>query len=393
MNRQPWSVLHFTNALARGGVEEHVLTLMRGLDRSCFRLHWVCPPEVADKIKPDLPADVELFPLCLRKPRQIGSALRLAQILWQRRVDIIHSHQFTASLFASPLGWLCRVPVIVETPHLREHWRHGWFKSRFVVDRLVGRFVDYYIAVSHANARHLVETKGLSASKIVVIQNGSDLTRFDPARPAPVALRKSLDFAEGDRVLLVVGRLEAQKGHRVLLDAMPLVRRRFPAVRLVCVGDGALRGELEAQAAALGVRESVRFVGYRSDVPDWLALADVVALPSFFEGLPLIAIEALAAGRPMVATAVDGTPEVIVDGKTGLTVPPGEPRLLAEALCRLLGDPGLGRALGRGGRRWVEEHFSQEGQVQRTQDFYLQAAAQSCRSRYNNIRTIAKETL
>ena len=393
MKQQAWSVLHFTNALARGGVEEHVLTLMRGLDRSGFRLHWVCPPEVADKIKADLPADVELFPLCLRKPSQIGSAVCLAQILRQRRVDIIHSHQFHASLFASPLGWLCRVPVIVETPHLREHWRHGWFKSRFVVDRLVGRCVDYYIAVSHANAKHLFETKGLPASKIITIQNGSDLTRFDPARQAPVALRKSLDLSEGDRVLLVVGRLEAQKGHRVMLDALPFVRRRFPDVRLVCVGDGALHGELEAQAAALGIRESVRFVGYRSDVPDWLALADVVVLPSLFEGLPLIVIEALATGRPMVATAVDGTPEVVVDGKTGLTVPPGDPGLLAEALCRLLGDPGLGRTLGRAGRTWVEEHFSQQGQVQRTQDLYLEALARSCRSRCGSIKSMAKEAL
>jgi glycosyltransferase involved in cell wall biosynthesis len=226
-----------------------------------------------------------------------------------------------------------------------------------------------------------------------VIHNGCDLTRFDPTRQAPVALRNSLDFSEGDRILLVVGRLETQKGHRVLLDAMPFVRRRFPAVRLVCVGDGALRGQLEAQAAALGILESVRFVGYRSDMPDWLALADAVVLPSFFEGLPLIAIESLAAGRPMVATAVDGTPEVVVDGKTGLTVPPGDPGLLAEALGRLLGDPGLGRALSRAGRTWVEEHFSQEGQVQRTQDFYLQAAARSCRLRCGSIKTIAKEPL
>ena len=392
MKHQPLSVLHFTNSLARGGVEEHVLTLMRGLDRSCFRLHWVCPPEVADKIKPDLPADVELFPLCLRKPSQIGSAVRLAQILWQRRVDIIHSHQFYASLFASPLGWLCRVPVIIETPHVREHWRHGW-KSFYLIDRLAGRFVSKYIAVSEANGRYLTQEKGLPSEKIVVIHNGCDLTRFDPTRQAPVALRNSLDFSEGDRVLLAVGRLEAQKGHRVLLDAMPFVRRRFPAVRLVCVGDGALRGELEAQAAALGILESVRFVGYRSDIPDWLALADAVVLPSFFEGLPLIAIEVLAAGRPMVATAVDGTPEVVIDGKTGLSVPPGDPGLLAEALCRLLSDPGLGRALSRAGRTWVEEHFSQEGQVQRTQDFYLQAAARSCRSHCGSIKTIAKEPL
>src|SRR5574341_2072275 len=122
----PLSLLYFCNTLARGGAEEHILTLRKGLDRALFRLHLVCPPEVAEKVKPDLPADVELVPLCFRKPSQIGPALRLAQIIRERRIDILHSHLFYSSLFASPIGWLCRVPVILETPHVRELWRHGW---------------------------------------------------------------------------------------------------------------------------------------------------------------------------------------------------------------------------------------------------------------------------
>ena len=388
---RPLSLLYFSNTLARGGAEEHILTLLKGLDRRHFRLHLVCTPQVAEKLRPDIPSDVELVPLFLRKPSQIGSALRLARIIRERRVDILHSHLFYSSLFASPIGWSCRVPVIIETPHLREQWRHGWLKSRFVVDRLAGRFVDYYIAVSRANAKYLVETKGLPPRKVIVIQNGCDLTRFDPARQAPAGLKTRLGFSEGDPVLLVVGRLEPQKGHRVLLDAMPLVRRRFPGARLVCVGDGALRSELEAQAGSLELDGSVRFVGYQANIPDWLALADVVVLPSFYEGLPLVAIESLAAGRPIVATAVDGTPEVVVDGKTGLSVPPGDAPLLAEAICRLLGDPGLRRALGSAGRAWVEEHFSQERQVQRTQEFYLHALQQRHRAVTRSVDSFVKE--
>ena len=373
MSARPISVLHFTNSLVRGGAEEHVLTLLRGLDRSSFRPHLVCPPALAGKLEKDLPADVPLFPLLLQKPRQLRAALGLARILRGRRVDILHSHGFYSSLFASPVGWLCGVPLVVETPHVREHWRQGWFKSRFVVDRLAGSFVHHYIAVSEANARYLREQKGLPAHKIVVIRNGCDLERFDPAHPAPAGLKSRLGFADGDPVLVVLGRLEPQKGHRVLLDALPAVLREFPRARLVCVGEGILRDHLREQVRALGLEASVRFVGYQTNVTDWLALADLTVLPSFYEGLPLVAIESLAAGRPVVATAVDGTPEVVVDGRTGLLVPPGDAAGLANAICRLLREPGLRRSLGEAGRRHVLDGYSQERQIRQTQELYLSA--------------------
>ena len=373
MRTQPISVLYFTNTDARGGAEEHMLTLLQGLDRTHFRFHLVCPPEVADMLRPDLPADVELLPLCLRKPSQFRAAIRLGQIMRERRVDILHSHLFYSSLFASPVGWLCRVPVVLETPHLSERWRRGWFKSRFVVDRFVGRFVDHYIAVSEANARYLSEEKGLPSKKIVVIHNGCDLVRFAPSHRPPASLKANLGFQEADPLLVVTARLEPQKGHRVLLQSLQTVHREFPQVRLVCLGEGCLRDKLESQVRELGLEDSVRFLGYQSNVLDWLVLADLTVLPSFWEGLPLAAIESLAAGRPVVATAVDGTPEVIIDGKTGLTVPPDDPERLAGAICRLLREPGLRERMGEAGRKWVMEHFSQERQIRQTQEFYLSA--------------------
>jgi glycosyltransferase involved in cell wall biosynthesis len=377
MRTQPISVLYFTNTNARGGAEEHMLTLLHGLDRTHFRFHLVCPPEVADMLRPDLPADVELLPLCLRKPSQFRNAIRLYRIMRERRVDILHSHLFYSSLFASPVGWLCRVMVVLETPHLSERWRRGWFKSRFVVDRFVGRFVDHYIAVSEANARYLSEEKGLPRKKIVIIHNGCDPVRFDPSHRPPSGLKATLGFHETDPLLVVNARLEPQKGHRVLLQSFETVRREFPRVRLVCLGEGCLRAELESQVRDLGLEDSVRFLGYQSNVVDWLALADLTVLPSFWEGLPLAAIESLAAGRTVVATAVDGTPEVVIDGKTGLTVPPDDAEHLAGAICRLLREPGLRKRMGEEGRRWVMEHFSQERQIRQTQELYLSAWEQS----------------
>jgi glycosyltransferase involved in cell wall biosynthesis len=364
------SVLYFSNALTRGGAEEHIVTLLRGLDRHQFRPLLVCTPEVAGQVRSDLPGDVELIPLCLRKPSHLVAALHLARIIRERRVAVLHSHLFYGSLFASPIGWLCRVPLIIETPHVREQWRQGWFKSRFIVDRLIGRFVHQYIAVSEANARYLIEEKRLPARKITVIHNGCDIERFDPDRLPPSGLRQSLDFGPLDPVLVVAGRLEPQKGHRVLIDALPAVLHAFPQARVVCVGSGSLRSELEARVRKLGLDDSLRFVGHQSDIPGWLALADLTVLPSFYEGLPLVAIESLAAGRPVVATAVDGTPEIVLDGETGLTVPPGDARALAQAICRLLGDPVSRDRLARRGREWVLEHFSAEQQLRQTEILY-----------------------
>jgi glycosyltransferase involved in cell wall biosynthesis len=363
------SILYFSNALERGGAEEHILTLLRGLDRTQFRMAWMCSPTVAAKVRPDVPSDVELIPLSLRRPGDVRAAHSLARLLRRRRIDILHSHLFYSSLFASPIGKLCRVPLVVETPHVREHWRRG-LKSRFIVDRVAGRFVDQYIAVSDANRRYLIGEKRLPPEKIVVIHNGCDPTRFDPRRAAPAGLKRRLGFADADPVLVVIGRLAPQKGHRVLFEALPIIQRAFPSVRVVCVGEGALRPELERHLAESGLRNVVQFVGQQPNVQDWLALADVVVLPSFYEGLPLAAIESLAAGRPTVASAVDGTPEIVVDGSTGLTVPPGNPGELARAIGRLLSDPALRASVALAGRELVRERFSADRQIRRTEALY-----------------------
>ena len=365
-------LLYFSNEEVRGGVEEHILTLLRGLDRERFRPYLACTPALTKALANDLPSDVELFPIFLRGSGSAPAAWRLARWIRRHKIRILHSHLFYASLYASPIGWLCRVPVIVETPHVRESWRSGW-KSGYWIDRMAGRFVTHYIAVSDANAAYLVQEKGLPKRKVVTIHNGSDLSRFDPARRPAAGLRERMQIGADDPVVVVAARLEPQKGHHVLLEAMPAILASFPSTKVVCVGDGSLRSELEAKAQALGVAGAMRFAGFQSNVQDWLALADMTVLPSYYEGLPLAAIESLAAGRPVVATAVDGTPEVVVNQMTGLTVPPGQPQPLAAAVCRMLGDPEMRANMSAGGRDWVVRRFSRERQIRATEDFYLSA--------------------
>ncbi|MBK5290871.1 MAG: glycosyltransferase family 4 protein [Acidobacteriia bacterium] len=388
----PLSLVEFSIAPVRGGVEEHVLTLLRGLDKSLFRLAYVCPAELIEKLSGDVPPEVEMVPLRLESPLDVAGSWRLATILRRLKADIFHAHMFQASFAGTPTAWACGVPAVIETPHVREQWRTGWIKSHYYIDRLIGRFVDHYIAVSEANARYLVEVKRLPASKISVIPNGCDVSSFDPHRPAPRELKQRLGFDGADPVLVVGARLEPQKGHRVLIKALPLVLEHFPNVKLVCAGDGSLRGELEAMMREHGLEHVIRFVGYQSAMAEWLALADIVVLPSFFEGMPLIALEALAAARPVVATATDGTVEVVIDGETGLTAKPGDPRELATAILRLLRDPALARRLAAAGRARVLARFSMAQQVQSTQALYIrtwQESAQGMAARQRRICTSA----
>lgn len=373
MRAEPISVLFFSNSFVRGGAEEHMLTLLRHLDRTRFQLNLMCPPRCAEQLRSDLPPDVELHLVSLLRPYDFREARKLFRILRQKHIAILHSHLFAASLAASPIGWLANVPVIIETPHVREAWRHGLFKGSYFVDRIASHFVDHYIAVSDANGRYLIEEKGLPKSKVHVIHNGCDLDKFGPRASRASELKASLNFSPDDPVLMTLGRLEAQKGHRFLLDAFALVHREFPTARLVCIGDGALRSDLVQQCERLHLGKNIRFAGFQSNIPEWLAMADFTVLPSLFEGLPLVAIESLAAERAVIATRVDGSTEVVINEETGLTVPPADVTALASAICRMLRDVQFRSRMAVAGKQWVTAHFSQKRQVQKTQELYTRA--------------------
>jgi glycosyltransferase involved in cell wall biosynthesis len=363
------AICMFDNEVVRGGAEEHMLCLLRGLDRRRFRPLLVCPAELIALLRPGLPDDVEVLPLALFSHRQFGLMWELSSFLRRQGVQVLHSHGFRPSILASPVGRWAGVPVTVETPHVREYWRKGW-KANFVFDRVAGRLVDRYIAVSEANQKYLVEEKKLPEKKVTVIRNGCDISRFESAPAVPADLKRRAGFNQGDRVLLVAARLEPQKGHSVLLQAMALLKPEFPDLRVVMLGDGSLRSLLEMQVRELGLEGSVHIPGHSPDTRQWMSVADICVLPSFAEGLPLFAIECLAAERSMVASAVDGTPEIIVDGKTGLTVPPGDVAALAGAIASLLRDPAHAAQLAAAGAEWVRKNFTLERQIRETENLY-----------------------
>ena len=358
----------------RGGVEEVVLALLRRLDPAEFRLAIAAPGPLLDAFAPDLVGvrvdTVAVTAESWTAPRSLAT---LARFFRRWRPDLVNPHLFRSTVVAAPLARLAGVPGVIETYHGREGWRQGRMPGTFLVDRTIARLLDRVIAVSKAAGRFLVEGKGYPADRVVVVPNGRDLTAFAPADHRE-AVRKELGLDDGVPLIGVVGRLETQKGHGYLLDAWPAILREFPDARLAVIGDGSLRNDLERQTHRLGIAASIVFLGFRTDMPRLLDGLDGLALPSLYEGMPLTVIEASAMACPVVATAVDGTPEVIENDVTGWLVPPADPPALARAVVRLLSNPDRARAIGRAGRERVLRQFDLGRQVEATVRVYRSVA-------------------
>jgi glycosyltransferase involved in cell wall biosynthesis len=367
------SVLFALTSPVRGGVEEVVLALARRLDQGEFRLALAAPAPLLDAFAGDLSGvaiDTQAVEAeSWRRRDEIG---KLSGFIARVRPDIVNAHLFRSTAVAAPLArW--HGARVVETYHGREGWRRGVIGGKFLADRLLSRLVDRVIAVSEAARAFLIAGKGYDARKIVVVPNGRDLSVFRPGVGGQ-SVRKELGIDRATPLVGVVGRLEEQKGHVYLLDAWPSVHAEFPDARLLLVGEGSLRGALEERARRLGIASSVMFAGFRPDVPQVLDALDVVTLPSLYEGMPLTAIEASAMAKPVVGTAVDGTPEVIREGRTGRLVPPREPAALSRALRMLLRDPAAARAMGAAGRDFVLHRFDLNRQVEATARVYRETA-------------------
>ena len=365
-------VVQFLNGTVRAGAEEVALELARGLDPDKFRNYLVCPQQLLDTFNDDWegPSTVT-WPLSLDVPWQFPEARQFIKFLRREKIDVVHAHMIRAALAAVPLARLAGVPVVVHTCHGPEVWRTSWLKRNYWIDRRIAAWSDATVAVSESTAAYLKQTKGINPREIKLIRNGRPMNVWSkPNQAQQERLRADFRILPSDKVVGVFGRLEEQKGHRFLLEALPAILRKVTGLKVLFVGDGVLRETLERDVHAKGLDRSVILTGYRRDCMRLMAICDLVALPSLYEGMPLVPIEAAALGKPVVATAVDGTREVVADGVTGVLVPPGQPAPLARALTELLLNPERLLAFGERAHKRAQELFSLDRQLQETGALY-----------------------
>lgn len=286
-----------------------------------------------------------------------------------QQIQVAHLQGFGSLAFGRLAARMLRIPVVatIHADHRFEPRGYPWFVR--LADRALAPLTARCIAVSAATARFARAYQGFRESQIEVWHNPVDLSHFQPpSSEERAAARQSLGVPPGVLLVVAVARLDPVKGVDLLVEAWPTVVGRVPAARLLVVGEGAQRNDLVSSLTASGVLDSVEFLGYRSDVPRILHAADILALPSRSEGLPLAALEALATGVPVVGHAVGGVPELIVDGDNGRLVPP-QPEALASALGEVLTDDDLRERLARRARPSVEG-LSMRGYAEHLEQMY-----------------------
>jgi len=281
------------------------------------------------------------------------------------RPDLILSHGARANFLGTAAAALRRVPA-VSVEHSMDSWRRpGSMLAR--VDRLIAKRNRGRIAVSQAIADMLAGQGVLPAGRLEVIPNGVDFSE-DQASPDRTRMRARFGFSPDDTILVVVARLVRLKGHLFLLEAMARLKADRPGLRCLLLGDGPMRAELETRVRQLGLASDVVFAGEIDDVLDVLPACDIFVLPSLWEGMPVAVIEAMGAGLPVVATKVSGTPEVVVDGVTGLLVPPNDAAALAVAVAGVIDDPATRFRLAAAGRHHARAAFSFDGVLDRYEE-------------------------
>jgi len=357
--------------LQLGGMEQVVIQLTRVLDRDRFDVSVLC-------LRSEGPFAEELrdagIPVLRLEQRSAGPDYFAFRRLWAsfRRdpVTVVHTHNTEAMLTAGLGGALARVPTLVHTDHAREFPD----KLRYMVaEHLIARAYYRVVGVSDHTTRELARYEKIPRHKLMTIPNGIDPAPF-AAAAEPGATRQALGIAGRGPVLGIGAKLRPEKRIGDLIEAVSHLRAEFPEIVLLIAGVGGEEKRLRRAAADHGVADAVRFLGLRRDMPDILRALDVMVLPSSREGNPMILLEALAAGVPVVASRVGGIPEVIEHGRNGSLVEPFRPRALAGELARLLRDPELRARYNREGRRTFEERYSAQAMARRYEAIYLRQA-------------------
>ena len=364
----PVKVLVFQNRFLIGGQERQTVLHLATLDRSrwepvvrCLHLEGEHLEDLARiGVRPES-LDIDR----MARPSTLWRAARLAAQLRAEGVALVHAQDFYTDTLGFLVASLARVPSIVTRVDLGHALDPTQRKVLALVSRMAARVVVNALCI-----RDACLCEGVEAARVAVVRNGVDLEAFDAAcAREPHAPFLSLDPAR-PVVVKVANMHHPVKGQGDVLFAHREVLRQVPEAQLVLVGDGARRPALQKLAGDLGIAHCVRFVGYRRDVPSILARASVLASASYAEGISNAVLEGMAARRPVVGTAVGGTPELVRDGITGFLVPPRSPAMIAERTVALLRDPALARRMGEEGRAVVEREFAVEAMRRRYDQLY-----------------------
>ncbi|HAF11099.1 MAG TPA: glycosyl transferase family 1 [Chloroflexi bacterium] len=368
-------IFYLIGTLDIGGAEGQLVQLLKGLDRDRFSATVCCLTSAAGPYADDIrQLGIDVYSIgfqglrIFRYPHRVaGQLFRLARLIRRERPDIVHGYLFWAYVLGTFAARAARVPRVVSSRRSLGNFKAGKLHY-LLLERLSNAMTSLVIANSRAVRADAMRQEKLPPRKVIVIYNGVDSSQFRAT--APAALVEDLQLQDAEPVVTVVANFIDYKGHGFFFDAWRRVAATVPSAVAILVGDGPERAKWEGRIMADALGSSVRFVGSRRDIPAILALTDIVVHPSLEEGFSNAILEAMAAGRPVVATAVGGNTEAIQDGRTGILVPARDSEALAAAILILAREPGRAREMGSAGRERVARHFSVEQMVRSYESVY-----------------------
>jgi L-malate glycosyltransferase len=358
MQTGPTKVFFLLDSFMIGGTETQAVELARRLDPARYQVTIGClrrEGPLLERLK-DTPVEIVEVNMGagVDSPSGMVRIAKLARFLRKRRFQILHAHDLWSNIVGVAAAMLARTPVTITSQRDLSHaeW-YGTYRRRVL--RFLQRRSSMVLTNAKAIRDGLIEHDGLSPDKVCVVYNGVDLDRFH----VPADREKLFPGSAGNKLIVLVGNMITNvKGQPVLISAAPQIVKAHPRTQFVLVGEGSKRFEFEQQVKGLGLEANFLFLGRRSDVPAILACCDIAVLPSLAEGLPNAVLEYLAAGLPVVASALGGNLEIIQDGTNGMLVPPQDSQALAAALIRLLSDEDLAASIGAAGHDYVKQNFS-----------------------------------
>jgi glycosyltransferase involved in cell wall biosynthesis len=322
-----------------------------------------------------LKEEVQILSLDFSKRLNFSLISRLSRIIKEHEINIVHGQGVRAEFYAKLARWSAGNSKYVSTVAMPvEGFDVGPIRKKIysLFDRFSEKFVDRFLVVSDVLRDNMIRGHGVPAEKVIRIYNGIEVDHYLPQdqKGSRAKIRNEFNIDADTLLIGSVGRLVWQKGFGYLVRAIPEILKTFSRTKILLVGDGPLCDELEALAEKLNVEEHIIFTGFRDDIKDILSAIDVLVVPSLLEGFPMITLEGMAMAKPIIATRIDGIKEQIVDGESGILIPPRDPNAIADAIIRLGKDKNFAQNLGLEARRRVEERFTVEKMVAETERVY-----------------------
>lgn len=359
------NIMYVIATLDIGGAEKQLVELVKRLDKRKFNPIVCCLTRGGSWERELKNAGIEYFILGKKFKLDFSVIFKLVRILKDRKIQIMHTWMFTSNFFGRIAGLISRVPILIASERCIDIWKN---KLYLFVDKILSCFTDKIICVSKGVQNFYHECAYIPLNKMTVVHNGVEIT--DILKVDFKKITMELGVKESENIVTTIGRLAPQKGIEYLLYAVPEILKSRPKTKFLIIGEGVEENKLRKLSKRLNISKNIIFTGVRTDVKKLVSITDVFVLASLFEGLPNVVMEVMLAEKPVVATRIPGNDELVIDGETGILIPPKDSSSLASAIITLLKNPQKAKDMGLKGRERIKKHFSIDKTLKKTEELY-----------------------